>query len=108
MLALSEGGVRCDYSVSLAPYALVGLADRLVEEIENAEINDDSSLSADSESDSSSQTAGPSQASDSSLTDSSSADLAEVSDSTAESTVQSGIQDDSSSSADGIQNYDEN
>ncbi len=80
----------------------------LEEEIENAEINDDSSLSADSESDSSSQTAGPSQASDSSLTDSSSADLAEVSDSTAESTVQSDIQDDSSSSADGIQNYDEN
>ncbi len=37
VLALSEGGVRCDYSVSPAPYALVGLADRLVEEIEKEE-----------------------------------------------------------------------
>ena len=37
VLALSEGGARCDYSVTPAPYALIGLADRLVGEIEKEE-----------------------------------------------------------------------
>ena len=37
VLALSEGGARCDYSVTPAPYALTGLADRLIGEIEKEE-----------------------------------------------------------------------